>query len=139
MVLQLVGSIILINSKNEYLVVENIQTKTFSFIKGDKDIHDTTTFETIVREVYNQTGFVLGRDYVIDPTINFASLSQVKDHNRFTYFFVGRTLRDDLYFERHPDYYYNRITFVSFKQLMKIKVNFDTNNARFKLKRLLFV
>jgi 8-oxo-dGTP pyrophosphatase MutT (NUDIX family) len=130
------GGIILTNSKNEYLVVKDSRSKMFGFPKGGKEEVDTTLFDTAVREMKEETSFEIEKDYIVDSNYHVSSFTKTKSYSSLYYFFVGKALKDDLYFDSKLDENIEKIMFVSYNDLVKLKMNYASKQAIEKLQRL---
>jgi hypothetical protein len=137
MVLILRGGLILTNSKNEYLVVQYNRSKQFGFPKGEKDERfDTFTFDAGVRNMKYDTGFEIGKDYTVDLTHVVPALIQSEEENIMHLFYIGKTLKDDVYFTSNKKRHIDNIMFVPFEELVDLKLNHPTKIALYKYIKL---
>jgi 8-oxo-dGTP pyrophosphatase MutT (NUDIX family) len=122
------AGIILTNSKNEYLIVKDVRSGMYGFPKGGKEEFETFLFDTGVREMKEETGFEFGKDYYVDPAKHVCSLTVTKKYSSLYYFFVGKALKNDLYYTSKLDENIEEIRFVSYKDLVICK-KYSMNRA----------
>jgi 8-oxo-dGTP pyrophosphatase MutT (NUDIX family) len=128
MSISLRAGLILTNSKNEYLLVKDTRSKKWSFPKGGKEDFEVYLNQTAEREMLEETGFLLGRDYTYNPNHSLCSVVQTKEYCSVYY----KTLKDDLYFTQKLDEHIEEIRFVNAHDLVRMDTNYVTKNAFFK-------
>jgi len=123
------AGLILTNDKNEYLVVKDSRSHKWSFPKGGKEDVDTYLCETAQREMFEETGFIVERDYTYDSINHLCCVSQTKEYISIYYFFVGKALKNDLYFTQKLDEHIEEVKFVTAYDLMRMNINYVTKSA----------
>lgn len=123
------AGLILTNDKNEYLVVKDTRSKKWSFPKGGKEDCDKYLTETAEREMFEETGFVVGRDYTYDIYNHVVCVVQTKEYISIYYFFVGKCIKNDLYFTQKLDEHIEEIKFVSPYELVRLDLNYVTKSG----------
>ncbi len=61
------GGVILKNSKDEFLLVQNARSGRWGFPKGTYESEDLAYYFTAIREMEEETTFQLNKDYVLVP------------------------------------------------------------------------
>ncbi len=61
------GGVILLNSKEEVLLVQNFRTGVWGFPKGHYEKQDGYYFQTAIREMEEETTFRFDQDYTLIP------------------------------------------------------------------------
>ena len=133
MELSIRAGLILTNDKNEYLVVKDSKSKKWSFPKGGKEEYEVYLTQTAEREMFEETGFVFGTDYIYNPCHHICSLVHTKEYSSLYYFFVGKCFRNELYFKQNLEENVEEIKFVCYDELIKMNMNYVTKNALAKL------
>lgn len=123
------AGLILTNDKGEYLVVKDSRSHKWSFPKGGKEDYDKYLTNTAEREMFEETGFLLEKDYVYNPHNHVCAINQTKEYCSIYYFFVGKSLKNDLYFTQKLDEHITEIKFVSAYDLMRMNINYVTKSA----------
>ncbi len=123
------AGLILTNDKGEYLVVKDMRSKKWSFPKGGKEDCDKYLSETAEREIFEETGFVVGRDYTYDIHNHVVCVVQTNEYTSLYYFFVGKCIKNDLYFTEKKDEHIDEIKFVTPYELVRLKLNYVTKSG----------
>jgi 8-oxo-dGTP pyrophosphatase MutT (NUDIX family) len=123
------AGLILTNDKDEYLVVKDMRSNKWSFPKGGKEDYDKYLCETAEREMFEETGFIVGRDYTYDIHNHVSCVVQTKKYISLYYFFVGKCIKNDLYFTQKLDEHIEDIKFVSPHELMRLDLNYVTKRG----------
>ena len=83
--------------------------------------------------MFEETGFIFGTDYSYNPSHHICSLVHTKEYSSLYYFFVGKSLRNELYFKQNLEENVEEIKFVCYDELIKMNMNYVTKNALAKL------
>ena len=123
------SGLILTNDKNEYLIVKDSRTKKWSFPKGGKEDCDKYLTDCAEREMFEETGFISDKDYIYNPQNHVCCVSQTKQYCSVYYFFIGKALKNDLYFKQKLEENIEEVKFVSAYDLMRMNINYVTKSA----------
>lgn len=80
------GGVILMNSKDEVLLVQNFRTGIWGFPKGHYEKEDGYYYQTAIREMEEETTFQVDKDYILIP-------GSCRYGKRMYYF--GKLIEDD--------------------------------------------
>lgn len=123
------AGLIITNDKGEYLLVKDSRSKKWSFPKGGKEEYDRYLTHTAEREMFEETGFVASRDYTYDPTNHIRAVVHTKEYCSVYYFFIGKCIKNDLYFTQKLDEHIEEIKFVRPCDLIRLNLNYVTKSG----------
>lgn len=123
------AGLILTNERNEYLVVKDYRSKKWGFPKGGKEYCDMYLTQTAERELFEETGFIPGKDYIYNSDNYICTCVKTKEYCSLYYFFVGKALKSDLYFTQKLEENIEEVKFVNINDLLKMKLNYVTKIA----------
>ena len=123
------AGLILTNDKNEYLVVKDSRSHKWSFPKGGKEDCDKYLTDCAEREMLEETGFIVGKDYLYNPEDHVCTCVITKEYCSVYYFFLGKALKNDLYFKQKLEENIEEVKYVSAYNLMRMNINYVTKSA----------